>query len=74
LSREEVVVQYLAQGKEVKQQRMVVVQTLETMVMGLLLQAVEVAEGAFTLLAQMTNIILFMVLGGVVFCKVVQEE
>jgi len=75
LSREEVVVQHLAQDKEVKQQQMVVVLTLDTMVTGLLLQAVEVVEGGFTLLAAMTIIIpLLQVLEGKVFCKVVQEE
>jgi len=74
LSREEVAVQEPEKGKVVKLQLMVVGLTLDTMVMGPQLRSVEVVEGAFTLLVPTMSIIQLMVLEGVVFGKVVQEE
>jgi len=67
-------VQEPEKGKVVKLQLMVVGLTLDTMVMGPQLRSVEVVEGAFTLLVPTMSIIQLMVLEGVVFGKVVQEE
>jgi len=69
-----VAVQEPEKGKVVKLQLMVVGLTLDTMVMGPQLRSVEVVEGAFTLLVPTMSIIQLMVLEGVVFGKVVQEE
>jgi len=68
------VVQQTEKGKAVKLQLMGVDLTLDTMGMEPQLQSVEVVEGAFTLLVPTTSIIQLMVLEGMVFGKVVQED
>jgi len=74
LSQEEVVAQHTEKGKAVKLQLMGVDLILDTMVMEPQLRFVEVVEGGFTHLVPTTSIIQLMVLEGMVFGKVVQED